>query len=275
MSNFLIIPFINLILFVGLFYQTIKETAIICWTNDDYSHGIILPLISIYLIKQKFPEIKKCFSKQIFSTFGLFLLIVGLLILLVGTLTDLLYLRWLSLFITLTGLIYLNFSKELAKQITAPLLLNFMAKPLPDSLIPKLFFPLQVLAAKVSYFVLDFLEVPVHLKGNIIEIPGMQLMVEEACSGLRSLIALLTVAAIVVSSLELKSYQKLLLLAFSILIAIVLNIFRVATTGLLAHFVSHSAANGFFHTFSGLIVFTIGLIILYTFANFLTKKKND
>lgn len=275
MSNFLIIPFANLILFIGLFYQTIKETAIICWTDDDYSHGIILPLISIYLIRQKLPEIKKFFSNQTFSIFGLFLLVTGILILLVGSLTDLLYLRWLSLFITLTGLIYLNFSKDFAKEITAPLLLNFMAKPLPDSLIPKLFFPLQVIAAKVSYFVLDFLEVPVRLKGNIIEIPGMQLMVEEACSGLRSLIALLTVAAIVVSSMELKFYQKLLLLAFSIITAIVLNIFRVATTGLLAHFVSQTAATGFFHTFSGLIVFTVGLIILYTFANFLTKRKND
>lgn len=275
MLNQITIPCINLLIFLGLYYQTIKETALICWNNDDYSHGIILPLITIYLIKQNLPLIKKENKPEIFSVAGLILLIIGLLILLVGSLTDLLYLRWISLFITLTGLIYLNLSKEVAKQIITPLLLIFMAKPLPDSLIPKLFFPLQVLAAKISYRVLDLLEVPVHLKGNIIEIPGMQLMVEEACSGMRSLIALLTVATIVVSSMELKLLQKLLILALSIIIAIVLNIFRVATTGLLAQFVSHSAASGFFHTFSGLIVFIIGLIILSSFANFLTKQKNE
>lgn len=263
---------INIALFITLFFETIRDTFLICWTNDDYSHGILLPFITIYLIWQKLPLLKNPNNSYYKSFFPTLVTIIGLIIFLIGNLTGILYISWFALFISLGGLIFLNLPQNIAREVIAPVLLNFMAKPLPDSLIPKLFFPLQVLAAKVSYFILDLLEVPVHLKGNIIEIPGMQLMVEEACSGLRSLIALFTVAAIVVTSMSLKSFHKLLVLFIAVVTAIFLNICRVAITGVLAHFVSHDAANGFFHTFSGLIVFTLGLLILYSFAGYLDKK---
>jgi len=76
----------------------------------------------------------------------------------------------------LIGHIALAFGWSAARRLSLPILLLFMAKPIPDSVVPLMFFPLQVLAAKVGASVLELLRVPVYLQGNIIEIPGMRLM---------------------------------------------------------------------------------------------------
>ncbi|MFN8388671.1 MAG: exosortase/archaeosortase family protein [Bdellovibrionota bacterium] len=259
-----------------LYFPTLREIAEICWNNEDYSHGILLPFISAYFIWNDWPLIRRRIEAAALdvprlSISGLLLLIVGLLIFVLGEIGNLMFIRWLSLFPALIGTLFLILGTGAAKPFVAPLLINFMAKPLPDSLIPKFFFPLQVLAARVSARTLEFFGVPVYLKGNIIEIPGMQLMVEEACSGLRSLMALLTVALIVIYSVELPIYAKLLLLFGSVFIAIFLNVVRVASTGLLAHFYDPRAATGFFHTFSGMVVFVLGLVILYAFGRLLHR----
>ncbi|MBP9837838.1 MAG: exosortase/archaeosortase family protein, partial [Proteobacteria bacterium] len=193
---FYLLPFI---LIFYLFFPTIAETFEICYVNEDYSHGLILPLICLYFLyldKQKiFSEIKNTHNVY-FSWTGLALLTCGIIFFILGEISNLLFLRWFALYPTFLGTFILVFGKKLFYLIAGPFVLIFMSKPLPDSLIPKIFFPLQVLSAKVSAKVLEVLGVPVYLKGNIIEIPGMQLMVEEACSGLRSVMALLTVSLI-------------------------------------------------------------------------------
>ncbi|MBP9838566.1 MAG: archaeosortase/exosortase family protein, partial [Proteobacteria bacterium] len=87
--------------------------------------------------------------------------------------------------------------------------------------------------------------------------------------------ALLTVSLIVVFSIELKTYNKIILLISSVIVAIILNVFRVTSTGVLAHFYDRSAATGFFHTFSGLVVFTLGLFIIYALGNLLKKLEKE
>lgn len=256
-------------LLLALFWSTLYETALICWHEEDYSHGVLLPFISGYFLYTNWAQIKARLALPVrMNTFsdigaGVLVLALGMGMFLLGEVANLLFIRWLAFFIAASGTMFLVLGLKHSAPFLGPLLLNFMAKPLPDSLVPKLFFPLQVMAARVSARVLELLNVPVYLKGNIIEIPGMQLMVEEACSGLRSLMALITVACIVLYSIELPLIAKLILLLSSVGIAILLNVVRVASTGVLAHFYDPKAATGFFHTFSGLVVFVIGLIILY------------
>lgn len=257
----------------AVFWRTIVDTAQICMNNEDYSHGTLLPLISIYFIYQSRERILNLLSQPPgrINLLGTLLLCTGAGLLFVGSVSNILFFRWLGLFPALTGALFLSLGIERGWAIASPLLINFMAKPLPDSLVPKLFFPLQVLAAKVAAWTLDVLQVPVYLTGNIIEIPGMQLMVEEACSGLRSMMALATVAIIVILNSNLTATWKAVIFLFSIFTAIVLNIFRVTATGVLSYFYDPSAASGFFHTFSGLVVFIVGLIVLSGFASLLEK----
>lgn len=254
-------------LLLALFWSTLYGIFQICWKDEDYSHGLLLPFVTAYVFWEKRKQIKAAFAtNNISQGWKIFLgmvLVGGVALLLVASVLQSLFLSWVSFFPILLAGLGLLCGKDALLAAGPGLALNFMAKPIPDSMVPQLFGPFQVLAAQVSARVLEFLNVPVFLMGNIIEIPSMRLMVEEACSGMRSLMSLITVACIVLLLIEVPLVFKVAIVFLSVVIALVLNVFRVALTGVLAHFVSPDAATGFFHTFSGLIVFIIGLLILY------------
>ena len=261
-----------------LFLPTLKEIAEICWTDDDYSHGTLLPFVALYMIwdskdkiSKKINEANRIRKNETAWKLPLVFLVFGLALFFLGEATGISFTCWVAFFPVVLASIYLIYGKTTYHSFASPILLLYMAKPLPDSLVVRLFWPLQVLAARVSKEVLAALGVPVFLSGNIIEIPGMKLMVEEACSGMRSVMAMLTLSFILCYFLEIRLLYKIILVAFSLLVAIVLNIFRVSATGILAHFYDPSAATGFFHTFSGLVVFVIGLPLLYGLGALLLK----
>ncbi len=265
---------VGLLLF--LYGETLFQIAAICWQDEDYSHGLLLPFITAYLIWERRRELTVLIEEQrsrrlriSWVTFPL--LAMGIVIYLIGEASGSLFASWFSLFPTLMAALLLLFGTTVGSALLLPVLLNFMAKPLPDSLVPRLFHPFQVIAARVSAKVLELLDVPVHLFGNIIEIPHMRLLVEEACSGMRSLMALLTVAFILAYLVPRRRAGTVVLIICSIVVALGLNIFRVAATGILAHFYDPKAATGFFHSFSGLIVFILGLIILFLFGKVLDR----
>ncbi len=268
-----------------LYGETLFDIGRICWSSDDYSHGLILPFVTAYIFHSKREELFQRLRRQtrrgstggamVYVTgsalLGATLLVLGTLLYFVGVISYSLFARWLSFFAVTLGTAYLVFGPTIGNFVIGPVGLLLMAKPLPDSLVPKLFSPFQTLAAAVSARTLDWLGVPVHLIGNIIEIPGMRLAVEEACSGMRSLMALVTVALIVLQLIDLRFIAKVGLVLFSIFIAITLNVLRVCVTGILAHFYDPTSATGFFHTFSGMIVFGLGLIILYAAGTVLSR----
>lgn len=266
-----------------LFAKAIKEIALICWESPDYSHGILLPFISGYFLYQDRSEIinslyqslnvSKAIKILIYSVLCS-LFVVSCLIAFLGQISELNFFSWFSFFLTLHLTIFLCLGVPFALKISLPLWLIFTAKPLPDILVPKLFFPLQVFSAKISYATLKLLNVPSYLKGNIIEIPHMSLMVEEACSGMRSVLAFLSIALITLMASKLNWVRSILVIFSALVLAIALNTARVAITGLLAHFVSAKAAEGFFHEFSGLITFSIGLIFLFFLTNLLERTSN-
>ena len=251
--------------------------AKICWNNDDYSHGVFLPFAAAYLIWLRKDNIRSTWNANlalnrapvIARICGLILLIAGCLLVVMTRLMSMQesVAQWFSFFVIVSGIFLLTLRPNIVALILPPVLLCFMAKPIPDSIVPRLFNPFQTFAAKVSAGLLEKLDVPVHSEGNVIEIPGMRLLVEEACSGMRSLMALTTVALIVLMVIPFPRWIQLLIFVFSILLALFLNIVRVAATGVLAYFVSHDLATGFFHTFSGLVVFFVGLIILFGISN--------
>lgn len=260
-------------LMVYLFYPTLRDIALICWNDDDYSHGLLLPIVAGYMLWDKRQTLLQRLQQAqgIIATKGkdggnllpTALLIIGLFIYFVGEASGLSYASWISFFPVTLAVAHLCFGRTFAFAIAPAVLILFMAKPLPDSLVVRIFWPLQVMAAQVSTWTLEMLSVPVYLSGNIIEIPAMRLMVEEACSGMRSVMALLTLACIVIYFIDLTILSKLTIVFAALSVAICMNVFRVALTGVLAHFYDPKTATGFFHTFSGLIVFIVGLPILY------------
>lgn len=274
-----VILILALVVLLGaLFFDALKEIALICWDNDDYSHGLILPFIIIYIMWDGKDRLKKSTDstsnrKDFKLLLPTLLLLSGLSLLILAFASRLNYLAWLAFFPVTTSLVWLIGGSKLALFFSPPFLLLIMAKPLPDSVVVRIFWPLQVFAAKIGAQTLELLQVPVYLSGNIIEIPGVRLMVEEACSGMRSVMALLTLSFIMTFFTPLSVIGKIILVISSLLLALIINIFRVAMTGVLSHFYSPEAATGFFHTFSGLIVFIVGLPLIFLISSFLSKRK--
>lgn len=266
-----------------LFWQILREIFYICLTQDDYSHGILLPFIGSYLLWLKRDRIKDLFSygeldrafiqeATVSIFFSYALLAAGVMIYLLGSASDMLYVSWFAFFPISLAVIRLTVGKELFTIFLFPVLLQLMAKPLPDSIVLRIFWPLQVLAANISTFILEIFGVPVYLVGNIIEIPQMRLLVEEACSGMRSVISLMTVALIFGHLFNMRTLARIILIVCSVGIAIFFNVLRVAITGLLAHFYDPAVASGFFHTFSGMVFFILGLAIVYWISSILSAS---
>ncbi len=265
-----------LLLLLTLFVPALIDIYEICSTDDDYSHGLLLPFVIGYIYWDRRNKIENLFDRltpnKMPSILSAILLISGVFLHILGITSNLSYFSWIGFFPATLGVIGLAFGSQFMWAISGPFLLLIMAKPLPDSVVVRIFWPLQVLAAKIGGWTLDVLGVPVYLSGNVIEIPSMKLLVEEACSGMRSVMALLTLAFIMILLNKLKTSYKFLIVFFSLLLAITLNVFRVAMTGVLAHFYDPEAASGFFHTFSGLIVFIVGLPVLYWITGILLKR---
>ena len=113
---------------------------------------------------------------------------------------------------------------------------------------------------------IDLLGIPVFRQGNVIEVPGMKLLVEEACSGIHSLYSLAALGTAFVFVFERRWWEKVVLVAATVPIAIFANVFRVSVTGVLATSVSTELAKGFFHEFSGILIFLMGLALFLLLA---------
>jgi exosortase len=134
--------------------------------------------------------------------------------------------------------------------------------PIPAIVFNQIAFPLQLFASRVGEMALTLAGVPVLREGNVMTLANTSLEVAEACSGIRSLVSLLTLAIVYGYFLERRAWLRVVLVCAAIPIAIAANGVRVAGTGLAAHFVGPSAATGFFHAFSGWLVFVVALALL-------------
>ena len=151
---------------------------------------------------------------------------------------------------------------KVIKELFTPLFLLLILIPVPEQLYIKLTFPLQLKVSQASEFIIRILGVPILRDGNIMNIPERTFEVVEACSGLRSMITLLTLSVIMGYYMLKKISSKLILLTASIPTAIAVNIIRVASMILLYHFYRLDLTVGIWHTISGLLVFGIALFIL-------------
>jgi len=138
--------------------------------------------------------------------------------------------------------------------------------PLPDIVTSSLALPLQLRASRWGAALLEFRHVPANLSGNVIQLPGRQLFVTEACSGLRSLTALLSLGVLVGGLWLRHPAGRILLVLAAIPVAMVVNAFRVFLTGFLVYFVSPDLGEGFMHLSEGWLLFVIAFLLLGAFT---------
>jgi exosortase len=246
---------------LGILYHRITPALVQDWWRDpNFSHGFFVPLFSAYLIWRDRQDLAKVPVRP--SWFGIIVVGAGLSILVVGSLGAELFLSRSSLVVILAGLVTFFFGWAYLRALLFPLVFLLLMVPIPAIIFNQITFPLQLLASRLASFVLPEIGVPVLREGNIISLPAMPLEVAEACSGIRSLMSLLTLAAIYSYFAENSSWKRVCLVAVAVPIAVAANAVRIIGTGLLVQYWDPDKALGFFHEFSGWIIFLVSVFLL-------------
>jgi exosortase len=248
-------------LLLWLYYPTLARLVAQWWTDPNFSHGFFVPLFSAFIIWQERSRLTTLSRRP--SWWGLWFLGFGLCVFIVGQMGAELFLSRLSLLIVLGSLIVLFLGWSFFGALLFPWAFLLLMIPIPAIVFNQITFPLQLLASKVASTTLPWMGVPVLREGNVIILPAMALEVAEACSGIRSLMSLATLAVIYGYLMERKVAVRVLLALASIPIAVAANSLRIVGTGLLVQYWDPERAEGFFHEFSGWLIFVVSLVMLY------------
>jgi exosortase len=250
-----------LVLTVLVYGAVLAKLVADWWDIPDFSHGFLVPIFSAYLIWAKRETLKK--TKIAPSWGGIPLIVLGLVVLLLGVFGAELFLSRLSLVILLAGLVLCFGGSQLLRELRFALLVLLLAIPIPSIVFNQITLPLQMLASKLASALLPLFGVPVLREGNVIELPAMKLEVAEACSGIRSLMSLFTLSVFYGYFLEKTFLRRTILALASIPIAIAANAVRILGTGLCVQYWDPDKAMGFFHEFSGWVMFLVSLSCLF------------
>jgi EpsI family protein len=233
--------------FLWLFWQPISSLGYDWWNNPEAGHGLLLGPLSLYLAFKSglVPEPKRS------PRLGL-LILGGAVVLRVlsGVAAEFFTMR-LSLLGAALGLIVFTWGFAQVRRWWLPSILLFLSIPLPAVLLTTLAFPLQLQASELGASLLEWRSVPVALQGNVIHLPGQTLFVTEACSGLRSLTALVSLGVLMGGMWLKHPVARTLLLLVTVPVAMLINGVRVFLTGFLVFFVDPALGEGFMHMTEG------------------------
>jgi exosortase len=246
----------------ALLYSGILNRLVHQWWNDDnFSHGFVVPFFTVYFVWQ---DRKRLAALPIApSWLGLVVIAGAMLMLVVGVLGAELFLSRSSLVFLLGGLVIHFLGWAQFRAVFFPWAFLFLGIPIPAVLFNQIAFPLQLLASQIASSLLPLMGVPTLREGNVIHLPVMDLEVVEACSGIRSLVSLGTLAVIYGYFLERRIPNRVSLALSAIPIAVLANSLRVVGTGLLGTYWDPDKATGFFHSFSGWVLFLLSLMMLF------------
>jgi len=255
-----------------LLYFRVLQGLISDWIHlPDFSHGFLIPMVSFYFLYERRKPLSVLSPSGTWA--GLPLLVFGVVLLLLGNLATEYFTMRFSILVVLGGVLLTLLGKEFLKALLFPLAFLIFMIPIPSVLLDRVTFPMQLFASKVAGGFLYFIDIPALREGNIILLANTSLEVAEACSGIRSLISLLALS-VVFAYLSQKTVLKRVLLVLSTFpIAILSNAARVTGTGILAHHYGDRVAQGFFHGFSGWILFVVAFVCLFVFGAVLSKIK--
>jgi exosortase len=243
-------------------YAPVIRGLVINWYQDpDYSHGFFVPLISAYLIWRKRSELLKLPARP--SWHGFFIVLVALGLLFLGSLGAELFLTRIALVSTGAGLVVYFFGWPTLRSISFPMGLLLLMIPLPALVYNEIVFPLQFVASAFATKALETLNLfPVLREGNILVLPQSRIEVVEACSGIRSLMSLITLAVCYGYFAERNRYLRIALVVLVVPLAVISNGLRVVGTAMLTYYWGPKAAEGFLHSFSGWAIFIVATSLL-------------
>jgi exosortase len=266
------------------------------WTDENYSHGLLIPFVIGYILWVERDKLRQGRYKPSVLWGGAAILL-ALFALWTGVAGAELFMQRTSLVLMLAGVSLYFWGGHLLRLVWVPLFLLLLAIPIPTIVFNKIAFPLQLFASRCAVWSMRLFDIPVLRQGNVIELMPLnsletkKLEVVEACSGIRSLMTLMTLAVVFAyfsfprpsngsgengdgprkrrrfSSLRTWGFWRSTLLVVSAVpIAILTNALRVSGTGVLASYYGVEIADSFFHSFSGWVIYIVAFVLLFAFA---------
>jgi exosortase len=244
-------------LVLGVYWHVLSKLVNAWLEIPDYSHGILVPIFAGYLIWVKKETLLKTKAKPTWE--GILVVCLALVLLVLGELGAELFLSRVSLIILWAGLTLGFAGWQTLKELRFVLLVLFLAVPIPAIVFNQIALPLEAIASKLASVLLHTMGVPALRLGNLIVLPDIRLEVAEACSGIRSLVSLFTLAVFYGYFFEKTFMRRTTLALVSIPIAIAANAIRIFGTGMCVQYWDAERALGFFHQFSGWVMFLVSL----------------
>lgn len=239
------------------------------WFARDsyYSHGFLIPFVVGFLIWQKREDLAK--TAYVPSAWGLRLIILGLLIHLLSSMFRVYFSSGFSLLIVVVGLTLEIFGSQVFRKIWFPVFFLFFMIPLPLVVISGISFKLKMFAASIATGVLNGMHIPALQEGSIIKMPHTYVIVDDICSGLRSLISLTALGSIFAYLMKASRVKRVCLFLSTIPIAVITNVFRIIFLSLISEIWGSQYATGFTHDLSGFLVFVLAFILLFCIGKLL------
>ena len=257
------------VLYLDVIVGLVKAWA----TNPDYSHGFLIVPLCVYFVWERRRRLAALEVRP--AVAGLGIVVASLLLLVAGQLGAEQFLARVSLIGVLAGSTVFVLGWAHARLLVWTFCFALLMIPLPSIVFNEIAQPLQLLASSVAEQSLLMFSIPVLREGNVIFLSSATLEVAEACSGIRSLVSLLTVGIVYGYFTEDRTSRRVILAVSTLPIAIAANALRVAGTGLLAHFAGQAAADGFFHVFAGWLVFMSAVVMLFVLQAVLRHVASD
>ena len=242
-------------------------------TNPNYSHGYLIPPVVVFLLWRE--RRRYLAAREHGSTFGLVLIALALLGHVVSMRAGVFMTQGYSLVLLLFGLSIFFYGRRATRTVWFPLGYLVLMLPMPPYLMNVIAFRLKVFAASAGSGIAVRLGIPLVRSGMTIHIPAGSLRIADPCSGLRSLIALVALGALFAYLTRGKVWKRVVLFAAAVPLAVLANVIRISVLCMVANVWGIDAALGFFHDFSGLLLFMIAFVGLVTVRKLLKCETDE
>lgn len=248
-------------LLLGFMFSDALQYMASQWEKEEYSHGYLIPVISFWFIWSNKEAVSKYFGEG--GWFGVFIVVVGLAVGLMGELASLYVITQYAFLLILYGLALSLVGWKGTRLLWFPLAYLFFMIPLPAFLYNNLSSQLQLISSQLGVMVIRLFDISVFLQGNVIDLGVYKLQVVEACSGLRYLFPLTSFGFLCAYFFRAKLWMRVLVFLTTLPITVLMNSLRIGIIGVLVEYGGIEQAEGFLHDFEGWVIFIGCLAVLF------------